>query len=157
MQHTHFPYFLGSVAESVEVFQVGALGSYPLQGQKLRGMAGVRFHVSDRPWGALATMRSMGKDPKESPASVAFYDQTKTPWQRTCSLLMLINNKWRIFLKFDIWERLIVCHHPEAGVYGVRFFKDISTCFESSCGWNLLRCFLLELVRTESGCTRHRL
>ena len=40
MQHTHFPYFLGSVAESVEVFQVGALGSYPLQGQKLRGTAG---------------------------------------------------------------------------------------------------------------------
>ena len=57
--------------EDASVFQVGALGSYPLQG-------------------ALATMRSMGKDPKE----------------------------------------LIVCHHPEAGVYGVRFFKDGEWMYE---------------------------
>lgn len=57
--------------DSPAVLHVGALGSFPLQG-------------------ALATMQSMGKDPKE----------------------------------------LIVWHEPEAGVYGVRFFKDGEWMYE---------------------------
>lgn len=123
-----------------EVLHVGALGNFPLQGERLRESLTSAMSPNVTIRIPKPSMRRLGDNAKhgQRPRRVSSLGRTtetqvmlsshflgylQSPLQLpknnplyTHSNFLTISDRWYV--------RLIVCHDLEAGVYGVRFFKD---------------------------------